>query len=926
MPIKYPLILIAIFFLFSPTELEAIQMNSPSPDTEQKHLDINDLDRWETLVGSSTISDNGKWLAYGVRRNSRDRELRVHDLTTEKITTYKEAGGHRFSPDNRWLGFLVSPDAKTVDKLRADKKPTPTKLTLVDLTNSQSVMVENVESFSFSGDGRFVAMKKAPPAESKLKTFNLVVRELSSGRDQLFGNVKEFNWKEDGSLLAVVVDASDKIGNSISLFDGRSGAVRILDAKEAVYSGLTWRSESDDLAVRRSVEEKGYEGTSNDILIWRGLLTGNSTPKIFVASSYPNFKTGVKVSDSGNLQWSSNGDRLFFGVQEWKKKVEKSEANDTKDAKAKESTADKEIPALEIWNASDVTTIAEQKANTRAETDLSVWNIDANTYVPLGSGDILVRFQNDSPVLLAVDEKPYEFEGMFGRTGGDVYSIDVTNGARKKILSNNRVALSNAVSPGGRYFVYIKDNNYHVYELATGKDTDLTAKIEEPFVDLDDDHPVPQKAPFGFVGWNKAGTYFVVHGKYNIWKFDAASGKGTRLTEGENGKQINRFMRDRSVDRYVDLDASYFVRRFGEMDKRSGYLFHDKGQTTELFYGEGHVFSVDKAEKADTFVLRIESYNDSPDYFVKEGGKGLKQVSNINPFEKEFKSGKAELVQYTNAKGQNLQGSLYYPDDYVPGKKYPMITYIYELLTNGFHSHSVPSNTNYYSRRVFTSQGYFVFMPDIVFEPGDPGVSSVRTLEAAVNAVVVKGDVDEKRVGLVGHSWGGYQAAFAVTGTNIFAAVVAGAGISNLVTMYGTLTPSFGGQFESKHFEVGQERMLLPPWKDIDGYLRNSAIPNISRMQTPLLMEVGDADRNVNWGQGLEMYNAARREKKPMVLLVYANEGHGLSEPKNQKDYQKRILEWFAHYLKGEPANRWIKDNISFKEQQELLKEQKLED
>jgi dipeptidyl aminopeptidase/acylaminoacyl peptidase len=143
--------------------------------------------------------------------------------------------------------------------------------------------------------------------------------------------------------------------------------------------------------------------------------------------------------------------------------------------------------------------------------------------------------------------------------------------------------------------------------------------------------------------------------------------------------------------------------------------------------------------------------------------------------------------------------------------------------------------------------------------------------------------------------------------------------------MYGTLTPAFSNTFESNHFEVGQERMIVPPWKNMEGYLRNSAIANIQKMQTPLLMEAGDADKNVNWGQAHEMYNAARREKKPMVLLVYANEGHGLTTPKNQKDYQKRILEWFGHYLKGEPAKKWIKVNIPYQEQQKLLKDRELE-
>ena len=206
------------------------------------------------------------------------------------------------------------------------------------------------------------------------------------------------------------------------------------------------------------------------------------------------------------------------------------------------------------------------------------------------------------------------------------------------------------------------------------------------------------------------------------------------------------------------------------------------------------------------------------------------------------------------------------------------------------------------------------------FDPGDPGVSSVKTMEIAVKAVVDKGLVDAKKVGLVGHSWGGYQSAYAVTKTNVFAAAVAGAGLTNLVSMYGMVAWAFGGAPENNHFEVGQERMMVPPWKDKESYVRNSPVMNIDNVNTPLLFEVGDNDKNVDWRQGIEMYNAARRVGKQMVLLVYANEGHGLRQDKNRYDYQNRILSWFGHYLKGEPAEEWINKGIPYTEQQRQLK------
>ena len=151
------------------------------------------------------------------------------------------------------------------------------------------------------------------------------------------------------------------------------------------------------------------------------------------------------------------------------------------------------------------------------------------------------------------------------------------------------------------------------------------------------------------------------------------------------------------------------------------------------------------------------------------------------------------------------------------------------------------------------------------------------------------GLVDEKCVGLIGHSWGGYQAGYAVTQTDIFAASVAGAGLTDFFSMYGMVFWSSGGLPETNHFEAGQERMIAPPWNDIEGYVRNSSVLHVEKLNTPLLFMVGDNDRNVDWRQGIELYNTVRRAGKHMVMLVYANEGHSLRKDENRIDYQRRI-------------------------------------
>jgi dipeptidyl aminopeptidase/acylaminoacyl peptidase len=243
-----------------------------------------------------------------------------------------------------------------------------------------------------------------------------------------------------------------------------------------------------------------------------------------------------------------------------------------------------------------------------------------------------------------------------------------------------------------------------------------------------------------------------------------------------------------------------------------------------------------------------------------------------------------------------------------------MIVYMYEKLTQGVHNYVVPSDTSYYNASVFSSHGYFVFEPDIVFTPHQPGWSVVKCVVPGVKKVVSMGMVDPKRVGCVGHSWGGFDAAFLAAETQgVFAASVAGAPLTDLVSMYGD--HHWGpGIAETDHIETGQERMEVPLWEDLKAYIDNSAILNVQNMTVPLLLEEGDADGTVFWHQSVEMYNIARRAKKNVVFLVYNGEDHGLRQRKNQTDYQKRILAWFGHYLKGEPAEPWITNGRTFLE------------
>lgn len=240
-----------------------------------------------------------------------------------------------------------------------------------------------------------------------------------------------------------------------------------------------------------------------------------------------------------------------------------------------------------------------------------------------------------------------------------------------------------------------------------------------------------------------------------------------------------------------------------------------------------------------------------------------------------------------------------------------MIVYMYERLSDDVHRYVVPDERSPYNAAAFTSLGYFVLQPDIVFRPREPGLSVADCVGAAVKKVAQMGLIDARKVGVVGHSWGGFDTTFLATHTDLFAAAVAGAPITDLVSNYGNHHWS-SGIAETDHIETGQQRMEVPLWEDLQDYIANSAVFNAHNMTVPLLIEVGDSDGTVFWHQGVELFNIARRAKRNVVLLQYNGEDHGLRQPKNQVDYQRRILAWFGHYLKDVPAEAWIASGETF--------------
>ena len=429
--------------------------------------------------------------------------------------------------------------------------------------------------------------------------------------------------------------------------------------------------------------------------------------------------------------------------------------------------------------------------------------------------------------------------------------------------------------------------------------------------------------PYGVGGWTTGDRSIILYDRYDLWEVAPDGSSATRLTRGREDSTVYRVEVLDPDARTIDPAKPLTLTASGDWTKKSGYARLTIGHPVErLLWVDKSVTRLTQAKNApNVFAYVAQSAGEPPNVFVTTGKLGeAEQVSHTNAFLGGHAWGKQVLMDYTNSRGEKLQMMLTYPANYEPGKQYPMVVYYYEKLSQGFHQWVAPTDRSTYNTSVFSQNGYFVLRPDVVFRFRDPGYSGLDCVTSAVKAALATGMIDPKRVGNMGHSWGGYQSAFyAVHGHGMFAATIAGAPLTDLVSMYG-YTSFNTGLPETGHYETGQERMQVSLWEDPQAYIRNSTVFAVDSLQTPLLLEEGDADGNVNYWQSMELYNFGRRLGKEVVFLIYNDENHGVARPESQIDYHRRQLEWFAHYLKGEAPAAWITNGESYLARQRMLK------
>ena len=891
-----------------------------------------------------------------------------------------------FSADSKFVAFSVHPTFKENKRARTARQTLYNKVALVDLSTEKKVEFEKIRRFAFSGEkAGWLALHRYGPEAAPAATApvnapgggqrggqgqgqrgqgapgagagssvpdrptgtDLILHEIATGNQLNFGNVAEFSFSKSGDSMVWIVDAADKIGNGIQMRNMSTGAVMPLETDKASYRGLNWTEKGDGLTTLKGVDDRAFEDKLYSVVAFSQFGSGTPQKTIYDPRSDSSFPKGMTISPNRAPMWTEDGSAFIFGIHEAKRKANNGRTGGNSSPDAQGENADNQRPAgpgnarnadepekpdLVIWHWKDDRLQSQQQVEEGRDKNfsfLAIYHVGEKKFVRLADGEVdQVNVSPNQKWALGTNNNPYELMGnLDGRRYQDVYAVDLKTGARKPLVKKARWAYG--LSPDGSHLLYYEDGHFMTYDVASGQSYNISKQAPVSFIDEEDDHNIV-KPPTRQLGWSKDGKYVLLTDNWDIWQVPVHGGQAINLTV--NGKKDRiRYGARLRIDPDergpgTDLTKPMYLTAISQVTKKTGIVRIDPGQPGPkvLLWDDAGFGGVIKAKNADTFLYTRETPRDYPDYYLTDASfKDGQKITTANPQQQNFTwTAGSKLINYTNPSGQKLQAAIYLPANYEPGKSYPTILYMYEKRTDLLNRYTPPA-ANGFNISVYTSNGYAVIEPDITFKVNDPGQSSTACILAALKAAIETGIIDKDHVGIHGHSWGGYQTAFIVTQTNAFKAAIAGAPLTDMMSMYSLIYNNTGGG-NMAIFESSQGRFTSGPWESaemLEVYRRNSPVAFAKNVTTPLVILHNDKDGAVDWTQGIEYYSTLRRMQKHVVMLQYKGENHGLRVPANQRDYTVRMKEFFDHYLKGKPAPKWWVEGVPYMKMKEHLDE-----
>jgi len=492
------------------------------------------------------------------------------------------------------------------------------------------------------------------------------------------------------------------------------------------------------------------------------------------------------------------------------------------------------------------------------------------------------------------------YEGnTYWRTGitPSAYLVSLATGERTFLtkLTPERGAIN--ISAGDRFVVYADSMKgvLYSYDITTGTRRKLDRRL-----DSRDE----------IYGWLDNDRAFLISDGGDLWQVDPLGAKPSiNLTNGYAAAHHLVFhVFNPSSARVHPERMDMLFEAFDTVTKHDGYYrFHFRAdhpaEPQRLTMGPYHYGWIQQG--GDHYLVQRESATEAPNYYLTTDFHTFAPLTAVAP-QRRYNWITAELRDWRLPNGETRQGALYKPENFDSTKKYPLIVLYYRNRTDEVYRFQEPGPSgDEVNMPYFVSRGFIVFEPDIVAQKDKPGRSALETVESGVRSLSREPWFDEHRIGIQGHSYGGFETNYIVTHSHMFAAAAESAGPADMVSDYGRLYMSYNNQDRT----VSTYNMTGNIWNDLDNYLENSPILNADKVTTPLLMTHNKGDYIVRWEQGLEFFNDLRRNNKTVWMLQYDNGGHGESG-RDALDYTVRVEEFFDHYLKGAPPPKWMTQGI----------------
>jgi dipeptidyl aminopeptidase/acylaminoacyl peptidase len=885
-----------------------------SVTAQKKPLDHTMYDQWES-IGERVVADNGQWIAFVKAVQEGDNELIIRAVNSTQTYSVPRGYNPQFTADGRYAVALVRPFFSATREARIKKKKPEDfpkdSICVINLVNGGMTVKPNIKAYTMpKHTNGLIAVHMhntdtARRGESD-EGSNLVVATLGDTSLRIFRNISEYKWSKNGKILVMEGRQARSVKgsmNSVMVYRSLENKLDTIARGGNEFSNFDIDSNAYQIAfvAERDSSAKALQKFYK-LWHWRN---GTDSAVMLADKNIAGMRIGWTVSEHGATKFSDSGDRLFFGTAPIRP------AKDT-------SVPEIDQVKLDIWNYKDDYLQTQQLYNLSREQKrnyLAMFDLGFGKMQQLGDEnmrDVVTNYTMDGNLFVGVCDTGRRIQSQWtGEQLRDVYAIDLKTGQRTLVTRN--LTTMPQLSAGGKYIFWFDEKARQYFTWKDGVVKNISAKVPTKLYDEEYDMPSDPSA-FGVARWLANDAALLVYDRYDIWQLDPDGVKTpVNVTNGQGRKQgiSYRYVSLDPEERFIDPSKSILLRTQRDSNKYGGLatLNLSKNTLESMMEGPYLMRSVDASKNGEVLAYSKESFQNSPDLYVRKGNAEQK-LSALNPHQSAYSWGSVELVSWKAYDGKISEGMLFKPEGFDGTKKYPMICYFYERDAETLFAYRAPAPTpSRLDITFFVSRGYVVFVPDIHYKTGYPGKSAYDYVVSGARAMVKKGGIDSTKIGVQGQSWGGYQLTYLITRTKLFAAAWAGAPVANMTSAYGGIRWESGlnRQFQ---YEKSQSRIGATLWEKQNLYIENSPLFYVPRIITPLVIMSNDADGAVPWYQGIEMFTAMRRLGKKVWLLNYNGEAHNLVQRKNRKDISIREQQFFDWLLKGEKPPAWITNGV----------------